>query len=247
MIDHDARLRPTVFAGSIPELREGVAPEIPAKPGRSRRRVRAVVGAVLLLLFAGALASCAHRRVLAPPRFDLVPYGPVGLVTFTIENAKGSLHEVATRRFQSELFGSQSGLSVLELGESEPLLEELNVARLGPDAARAIGERYNVPAVFFGHLDVSDVTPRASLSNLVHARVSAEVTVDLTIRLLSTENGATLWSNTVRGRDTVGEIGISEGGVFFGADNPDEAYGRLVDYLINEITVDFKPRWVRAR
>lgn len=243
MTEPNARLRPTVYAGSIPALPERINPAV--KPARRRRL--ALLGIVLLLLAVGAVTSCAHRRVLAPPRFDLVPYGPIGLVTFTIENAKGSLHEVATRRFASELFGSQSGISVLELGEAEPLLEELNLGRLGPDAARAIGERYDVPAVFFGHLDVSDVTPRASLGNLVRARVSAEVTVDLTVRLVSTENGATLWSNTIRGRDTVGELGIGDGGVFFGADDPDEAYGRLVDFLVSEITVDFKPRWVRAR
>ncbi|MGD2136244.1 MAG: hypothetical protein PVF27_08790 [Gemmatimonadales bacterium] len=217
-----------------------------ASPKRGTRMAKGKL--VLILLAAGLLLSaCAGKRVLAPPRFDLIDYRPTGLVTFTVENAEGSLHEVATRRFAAALFDAQPGIELLELGEADPLLDELGVERLGADAARAIGEAYEVPAVFVGHMEVSDVTPRASIGNLLNARVAAEVTVEMTVRLLSCASGATVWSRTIRGTDTVGELGISGGDVFFGADDPDEAYGRLVDFLIQEITVDFRPRWVRAR
>ena len=45
--------------------------------------------AVLVLL---VLSGCGggRRSVLLPPRLDLQPYGRLGLVTFTVENAKGS-------------------------------------------------------------------------------------------------------------------------------------------------------------
>lgn len=261
MRSENPRLKPTVYIDARPELarrrkrRRGgerkaaeriAAMKRVASPKRGTRMSKGKL--VLVLLAAGLLLSaCASKRVLAPPRFDLVDYRPVGLVTFTVENARGALHEVATRRFADAIFSAQAGVELLELGEAEPLLEELEVSRLGPQAAREIGDAYEVPAVFFGHLVVSDVTPRASLGNLLNARVSAEVTVEMTVRLLSCENGATIWSRTVRGTDTVGELGIGDGGVFFGADDPDEAYGRLVDYLIGEATVDFRPRWVRER
>ena len=45
--------------------------------------------AVLLVTLSGF--ACASHRILVPPRLNLVPYGSVGLVTFTMENAKGSL------------------------------------------------------------------------------------------------------------------------------------------------------------
>lgn len=50
------------------------------RPGVSRN-------ASLALLLAGFSAGCASKRVLVPPRVDLQPYGSVGLVTFTVENA----------------------------------------------------------------------------------------------------------------------------------------------------------------
>ena len=54
-------------------------------------------GRMLTLVLALLAAGCGGAtRVLVPPRVDLRPYGKLGLVTFTVENAKGSLHEYAT-------------------------------------------------------------------------------------------------------------------------------------------------------
>ena len=44
------------------------------------------------------VTGCAKYAWVAP-RLDLRPHTPLALVTFTIENAQGTLHEVATRRF----------------------------------------------------------------------------------------------------------------------------------------------------
>jgi len=45
-------------------------------------------------------------------RLDLQPYGRLGLVTFTVENAKGSLHEFATERFAEDMLAAQPGTEV---------------------------------------------------------------------------------------------------------------------------------------
>jgi hypothetical protein len=200
--------------------------------------------ALLVMLAAGGCGS----MVMVPPRLDLVPYGEVGLVAFTMEGGRGSLNEVATERFVAEIFAGQLGVGVLELGAADQVLEDIGEPELNARAAQAIGTSYSVPAVFIGHLTVSDVKPRAALGALPRLeipRVEATVGVEITVRLLSTESGATLWSNTGRASETVGELGFVDGEVYFGAEDPNEAYGRLVDILIYELTRDLRPTYER--
>jgi hypothetical protein len=267
MIDPTNSLKPTVFIGTVPSLRHLVARYgAPAHPraiphphrqGRPRRRrwvsawEHLVPGpkhlwrAALILAVPIVLIGCASKKVLVPPRLDLTEHGRVGLVTFTIENAKGDLNGFATERFLQDVFAGQQGIEVLELGDAEALLAEVGESELGPRAIQRIGDAYRVPAVFVGHLKVSDVKPRGSLSGLSLPRVEATVTVDLTVRLLSTESGGTLWSNRARASDVVGQVGLAGGEIYFSAEDPGEAYGRLVDGLIYTVTDDLRPHWVK--
>ncbi len=141
------------------------------------------------------------------------------------------------------MLAGQSGIEILELGEAEPLLSEVGEQRLDARAARVIGQEHGIPAVFFGHLKVSDVKPRAVLAGFPH--VEARVSVELSVRLLSAESGGTLWTSAGKASDVVGEVGITGGDVFFSAEHPEEAYGRLVDALVFEVTRDLRPRWVK--
>ena len=89
---------------------------------------------------------------MVPPRLDLEPYRRVGLVQFTVERAKGSLHQLATERFAEELL-----------------------------AAQALGAERAVPAVLAGHLVVPDVKPSDGLIGLRAPFVEAPVSVERTI------------------------------------------------------------------
>jgi len=71
------------------------------------------------------------------------------------------------------------------------------------------------------------------------------VSVELTVRLLSTASGGTLWTRSSRATETVGEIGLVDGRPVFGAEDPDDAYGRLVEVLVDEVTMDLRPRRVK--
>jgi hypothetical protein len=77
----------------------------------------------------------------------------------------------------------------------------------------------------------------------LNPRVEAVVAVELTVRMLSTESGATLWSNTAQARETVGGLGLAGSDIIFSAEDPDEAYGDLVAFLIGELTADFRPSY----
>jgi len=236
--------RPTAAYGRPPHRgarrRQWAALWMRAVPAVRRGwRVAAVLGMTVLL------GACASKRVLVDPRVDLGPYQRVGLVTFTIENAKGNLHTFATDRFMAEVFAGQRGVEVLELGTAETVLQEVGATEIDARTAQRIGDAWDVPAVFVGHLTVSDVKPRGVFAGLSMPRMEASVTVSLAIRLLSTESGATIWSNRATASETVGELGMIGGDVVFSAEDPNDAYGRLVDYLVFETTRDLRPSWVK--
>ncbi|MGH7699073.1 MAG: hypothetical protein ACREMJ_00915 [Gemmatimonadales bacterium] len=187
--------------------------------------------------------GCGSKRVLVPPRMDLRPYGRIALVTFTVENAKGSLHTLASQRFAEAVLSAQPGLEILELGPGDSLMAQAGEREFGPRSARALGDAHEAPAVFLGHLKVSDVKPSASLFGVAVPRVEAKVTVELTTRLVSTASGGTLWRASATATETVGQLGLSGGQPIFSAEDPNEAYGRLVDYLVRQATWDFRPTW----
>jgi hypothetical protein len=196
--------------------------------------------ALLVGMAAIAAAGCGPK-LLVPPRLDLVPFGQVGLITFTVENAKGDLNQLATEYFAAEVLASQGGMEVLELGELETVLNEVGRERLEPRTAQAVGDAYDVPAVFVGHMKVSDVKPRAALVRF--PSVEAVVSVQITVRLVSTESGGTMWSNSARATESVGGIALTDREIIFDAEDPNDAYGHLVEHLVYELTRDFRPTY----
>jgi hypothetical protein len=201
--------------------------------------------AALLAVALPVLAGCAGKRVLFPPRLDLTQYGRVGLVTFTVENAKGSLNELATARFSEAALEGQPGIEMMELGSADTLLTRLGETEFGPAAARAFGEENGVPAVFVGHLKVSNVKPSGGLAGFQLPHIEATVTVELSVRLLSTETGGTRWRASATASEKVGQLAIVNGEPVFSARNPNDAYGRLVNRLVMAVTSDLRPTWGR--
>ena len=206
------------------------------RPGVSR-------SALLALLLAALSAGCAGRRVLVPPRLDLQPHGTVGLVTFTVENAKGTLHDFATQRFAEEVLAGQSGIELVELGNADSLVRRVGETQFGPASAQALGEQRDVPAVFVGHLKVSNVKPSGGIIGLSVPFVQATVTVDLLVRLISTRSGGTLWRASASASEKVGSVALVGGIPEFSAKDPNDAYGRLVNRLVWTVTQDLRPTW----
>lgn len=188
------------------------------------------------------VSACGGKRVLVPPRLDLFRWGQVGLVTVTAENARGSLDQVTTERFAEYILSAQPGIEVLELGPVRDVVGSGDATSIDPRAARTLGERYGVPVVFVGHLVASDVRPDIDL--IGRPNLGAEVRLDLSMRLVSTRSGGTLWRASSWARQTFAELGVVDGEPYFSAEDPDEAYGDLVDPLVYEVTHDFRPAYV---
>src|SRR6266705_1850193 len=178
--------------------------------------------AARLMVLCAAAACGGHtpvHNVLLPPAMDLTQYGRVGLVTFTTENAKGKLAALATGKFEEYVLGAQKGVEVLELGAPEPLLQRAGATDLGPAAAQALAADSNpVPVVFFGHLKVSKVKPSGGLLGVTH--LEGTVTVELTVMLLSTKTGGTLWRSSATASEKIGGVAIVGGVPYFSAQDP---------------------------
>src|SRR5438876_5530910 len=96
--------------------------DITFAPDPSRKESLVKASATILTLVAamgcGGGGQTSHT-VLVAPRLNLLPYGSVGLVTFSIEKAKGTLNEFATRRFEEYLLAAQDRKST-RLNSSHP-------------------------------------------------------------------------------------------------------------------------------
>jgi len=199
--------------------------------------------AAVALVITLAAFGCASNRVVVqvPPRLDLVPYGRVGLVMFTVERATGSLPELATRRFEEQLLAAQTGFEVLELGSADSVLRQTGALELGAAAAESLGAQRGVPAVFFGHLKVSNVQPSGGVMGLALGHMEATVSAELSVQLVSTKSGGTVWRASATAREKVAEVSLAGGLPFFSARDPNVAYGQLVNHLVYAVTRDFRP------
>ena len=199
-----------------------------------------IIGAALVILF-----DCG-TKVMVPPKIDLRDYNNIGMIEFS-SNTEGNLQQFATQKFLQAIQSKQPGVRVLELGNEERVLKSIQHNQLDLEAIKTIGKKYNIETVITGRLDVTDVKPKVEISSwLKLIGAQAVVEASLSVRLLDTERGTTLWTNSAEDKETVAGITIfSDGPIFFDASDPEEAYGKLVQELVNETTRDFQARYER--
>ena len=199
-----------------------------------------VLGMISLILI-----GCAPK-VMVLPRIDLKVYDNVGIVEFS-SNAEGNLDQFATQKFLEAIQSSQPGVRILELGNKDGVLEAVQRNQLDFEAIVEIGKKYDVAALITGHLDVTDVKPKVQLSTLLRSMsVEADVEASLTARLFETKDGATLWTDSARSKQTIAHVRmVSNGPAYFDASDPEKAYGKLVHALVKEVSKDLRVRYER--
>src|SRR5438093_8478482 len=147
------------------------------------RVLRVVVCSLIILAIFGCGGSRrpVRQRVLLPPTLNLVPHHNIGLFQFSVENAKGNLHEFATRRFEEYVLAAQTGIEMREFTSA--------------DSTRvfASADSTACPVAFFGHLKISNVKPSGGLTAGLSPIVEATVTVELSVWLVYTRNGGVFW------------------------------------------------------
>lgn len=197
---------------------------------------------LIWLVCLAAVAGCV-KYTIVPPAVDLAGYETVGLVTFKVENAKGGLDSLATQFFLQEVTAAQR-VPVVELGRADEVLAGIGKPSFGREAALAIGEAHGVEAFFLGEIKISKVKPQvdllAPLSKALFVR--AKFDIAMTARLISTANGATLWTQSSVREGTVGAFGMGEDGVpYFGIQEKNEAMNNLLRQMMFQLTWDFRP------
>lgn len=198
-------------------------------PGSGLRwRRKALLPIALCVL--PALSACAAHYVQVPPRMNLAPYGQVALVTFGGDNADPGMAELATRRFAESVLDGQGGIEVLELPAEDTVLS-------------ALADR-GIRAVFLGNLTLTDPHSTGHVS-LSRVSVRQTVTAELSVRLVSTSTGGTLWRSSARTDGTLGRASLTGLRPSVSIRDRDEAYGELVDRLIAVVGHDFHPTWVK--
>ena len=209
------------------------------------RKLSRVITCCLVGVALISLLGCAGKKVLIPPRIDLGSFERIGMIKFK-SNAEGNLDQFASQKFLETIQESQPGVRVLELGDEARVLESIERDEFDFRAITEIGRMYNVDGVIIGTMEVTDVKPRVQLSTILTTlSVQADVEAAMTARLYETAGGATMWTNSAEGVETVGHVGMTPSGPHFDASDPEDAYGQLVYGLVYNITRDFRGRWVK--
>jgi hypothetical protein len=198
----------------------------------------------LALCGALALSACSSKYAAVPARLDLAPYGRIAVVTFSTDQSNSAMSALATQRFAEALLASQSGFELLELDAADSSLKGLPANADGVAMAQALGRNRDVPAVFVGQLKVSGVKPRGHLG-VSGMNVRAAVSAELTVRLLSTKTGGTVWRSSSAANGTVGRLAMSGSLPSIAMRDKEEAYGEVVGQLITNVTRDLRPTWVK--
>ena len=188
---------------------------------------------VLALFGCGGGYHPARQRVLLPTTLNLVPHHNIGLFQFSVENAKGNLHEFATRRFEEYVLAAQSGIEMREFTSS--------------DSTRVFdssNDTTNCPVAFFGHLKISNVKPSGGLTAGLSPIVEARVTVELSVWLVNTRTGGVLWRRSSAETEKVGGLSFIGGTPSFSARDPNDAYGHIINQLVYNVTYDVRSTWV---
>ncbi len=196
----------------------------------------------LLVLLALGVASCSSHYVLDPPAVDLTTAEPIGLVLFSVVNAKGDLDQIATQSFLQHVTAAQR-VPVLEMGRLDDVLAKADAKELDPAAAKAIGRTNEVRSFFHGEVRISKVKSQVDLSNVFGGSVGVRASFDITVtvRLVSAETGATLWTRSAAENGTVGMLHMGVDQVpSFGMGDKDQATLDLIADLMHRVTWDFR-------
>jgi hypothetical protein len=209
---------------------------------RSRRSVG--TQCVLALCSVLALSGCAAHYAQVPARLNLAPYGRIAVITFSDAESNAAMSTLATQRFAEALLASQSGVELLELGNADPALRALANASNAAPLAQRLGREKDIPAVFVGSLKVSGAKTKGHL-DASGVTVRSAVTAELTVRLLSTSTGGTVWRSSATTNETLSRVGVSGRVPSVSVRDQDEAYGEVVRTLVANVTRDLRPTWVK--
>jgi hypothetical protein len=183
---------------------------------------------------------------MVPPKIDLAQHEVLGIIEFDCTH-EGELGPLATRKFVEEARRDQGMVRIVELGSMLEVLDELGEERLDPGAIKAIGEKYELTTLITGKLSVSDIKPDITITpGFGYMSFAAKVDATLAVQMAETATGASIWSESGDATERMGGVSVfGNDNYAFDAEDPEKAYGKLVDRLVAHTTQDFRVTWER--
>ena len=204
-------------------------------------KIMAVVLATAIFILCG----CSHtEKVLIPPQVDLAPYRIIGVIDFSA-NAEKDLKQFVTQNYMQSVQAAQPGVRFLELGSQEIVLKKIRHKQLDYEAIRSIGRVYQIDAIMFGNLNLTEAKPNVSMSSAWQSiKAGAYVEATLVTKLWETDSGVIRWTNSSRRKETVARLSANTSGTFrFGATDPKETYGKIIPKLVHANTAEFRSHY----
>jgi hypothetical protein len=201
-----------------------------------------------LLAALATLPGCSSTVVVSvPPRMELRSYGTLGIVQFS-SNSDGAIDVLATRQFQEQVQAAQPGTRFIELGSRQALLGAVGAAQLDADAARKIGAKFGVAAIFLGEIVYAEPKADVKVTDLARldGAVRAEIRGDISARLIEAASGASVWSSSAWARRQIGGVRVSaDQGISASVSSKADPRRDMVPALVYQLTHDFRPSSVR--
>ncbi|MBM3242812.1 hypothetical protein FJZ31_41655 [Candidatus Poribacteria bacterium] len=222
---------------------------------------------ILYFILGLILTGCGLMWIVLP-KPDLTPYKKVGVITFTLENAKGPINTLVTQYFVEEVAKSYPGVQFLELGELSNVLkvayqhnaefapnvwcgvgpgyllnEKSRQTTINGEDAQIIGQYFGIPAIFVGLVTASDF--RLWSEAYAIPGLTADVRLTIWVQLWSTETGRILWEKSTWAMKRFGRGGLPmieshDNKPYFLHQNPEEGYGCFLRPMTRKLTRDFR-------
>ncbi len=205
-------------------------------------------GYVLIVVLCFLVFMQCGPKVKVPPLIDLKKYETLGVIEFTCSN-KGKLGKLVTEKFVEWIRKDQGMIRVVELGTQEDVLNKIGSKQLDKEAYIAVGQQNELNTIITGVLTISDIRPDIAITpGLSILHFGAEVDASLAVQMVESSTGASIWSKSASATREVGHVSIIGGDLFiFDADDPERAYGKLVDVLVKSTSKDFRVTWERKK
>jgi hypothetical protein len=175
-----------------------------------------------------------------PPKVDLKPYNQIGVVHFELENARGNIGDLVASKLIRVIKKSQRKANLIKLGSPKEIQQRIGKSEL---YVKAIGDEYEVDAVFMGKVILSKIEAHIEESGLSrNLKVLADVILIVEAQLISATTGEVLWENSVTEKREFSQIRVGSGTPQFAASDPNRAYGLIIEDLIYKLTLDFRSR-----
>ena len=204
----------------------------------------------LALLAAAAFACASHQGppppppVQVPPQIDLKEHEIIGVIEFK-SSGRAALGPLATRKFTDVARRDQGLVKMVPLGTEAEVLRSIGRDKLDPAAMIEIGRQRNVKTILVGTIDAANLKPAVRVAtDLKAAGLTSQVKVTLDAQLIDAATGASMWNSSTNSTGTLGHVDVAGGhGVWFDADDPERAYGALIDDAIGRATRPFRVTW----